>query len=111
MEDQVQKHLKSGGVKGNGTAFGRNFACNPTDIMMLVVLNSSSLSVHKYSIGELRNNSTLTPHTTVLRSHLSKPVRWYGEFQCSGVNKSVSHFIMQSVALVSFGSTQLRVSH
>lgn len=95
MTEWVQRHLKSGGVKADGIAFGRNFARNPTDIVKLVALSSPSPSVQKDSFGELHNNSTLIPHTTVLSSHLSKSVRWLGEFHCSGVNKSVSCFIVQ----------------
>lgn len=44
MQAQVQRHLKGGGVKADGTAFGRNFAHNPTDIVKLVVPDSPSLS-------------------------------------------------------------------
>lgn len=52
MQDQVQRHLKSGGVKADGTAFGRNFAHNPTDIVKLVVSDSPSLSAAQVFLWE-----------------------------------------------------------
>lgn len=51
MEDQVQRHLKSGGMKADGTAFAGNFACSPTDIVSSVVPKSPSLAAAKVFLG------------------------------------------------------------
>lgn len=51
MEDQVQRHLKSGSVKADGTAFGRNFARDPPDSVKLVAPNIPSLSAARGLLG------------------------------------------------------------
>jgi len=51
MKVQVQRHLKNGGVKADDTAFGRNFAGNPTDVVKLVVPSGPSLSAKGFLPG------------------------------------------------------------